>query len=122
MEIPEHSDIVHIGVVDEQTKFDGISGCEFLVNSSPFESLSMVLLEAWSLNKPVLVNEVAEVMVGQCRRSRGGLWYGSYKEFEINTRYLLEKSYTFTHMSSFVEEYYHWDIIRDKYLRILDDC
>ncbi len=122
MEIPEHSDIVHIGFVDERTKFDGIAGCEFLVNSSPFESLSMVLLEAWSLNKPVLVNEVAEVMVGQCKRSRGGLWYGSYKEFEINTRYLLEKSYTFTHMSSFVEEHYHWDTIRDKYLRILDDC
>ncbi len=121
MKIPEHNDILHIGYVDEQTKFDGIAGCEFLVNSSPFESLSIVLLEAWSLNKPVLVNEKAKVMVAQCRRSRGGLWYGSYKEFEIITRYLLEKSYTFTHMSSFIEKNYHWDTIRDKFLRILDD-
>ncbi|RLA77265.1 MAG: glycosyltransferase family 1 protein [Epsilonproteobacteria bacterium] len=121
MEIPKHSDIIHIGFVDKQTKFDGIAGCEFLVNSSASESLSMVLLEAWSLNRPVLVNEKSEVMVGQCRRSQGGLWYGSYKEFEINTRYLLEKSYIFTDMSSFVEEHYHWDIIRDKFLRILDD-
>ncbi len=119
IEIPEHKDIIHLGFVDEETKFAAIEGCEFLVNPSPFESLSMVLLEAWSLNKPVLVNADAKVMVGQCQRSHGGLWYEDYEAFEKNTLFLLEKPYTFKHMKEWVDENYGWDVIREKFLRLV---
>lgn len=47
--VPEHPDIVALGFVDEQDKFDGISGARFLVLPSKFESLSIVVLEAFSL-------------------------------------------------------------------------
>lgn len=121
IDIPKHKDIIHLGFIDEQTKFDAIDGCEFLINSSPFESLSMVLLEAWSLNKPVLVTAKAEVMVGQCQRSKGGLWYKDYEEFKNNTFYLLEKSFEFRDMKKFVDDNYSWEVIRDKYKRITND-
>jgi len=120
IEIPQHKDIIHLGFIDDQTKFDAIDGCEFLVNSSPFESLSMVLLEAWSLNKPVLVNAKAEVMVGQCKRSQGGLWYNNYEEFTTNTLYLIKNSFKFKNMKQFIDDNYSWDIIREKYLKVID--
>lgn len=81
MAIPTHPDIVSLGFVSEETKWDALAACDALVMPSPNESLSMVLLEAWSVGKPVVVNGRCEVLVGQCRRSNGGLWYESYEEW-----------------------------------------
>ena len=75
IDIPSHPDIRHLGFVSEEDKYNAIAGAELLVNSSLFESLSIVIMEAWSLGIPVLVNGRSTVMVGQCTRSNGGLWY-----------------------------------------------
>ena len=82
MPIPEHPAIVHAGFVPESTKLKAIAESHAVVIPSPFESLSMVALEAWTLGKPVLVNGDCDVLRGQCRRSQGGLWYTSHAEFE----------------------------------------
>jgi glycosyltransferase involved in cell wall biosynthesis len=81
MPIPAHPDIFALGFVSEQTKWDALAACEALVMPSVNESLSMVLLEAWSVGKPVIVNGRCDVLVGQCRRSNGGLWYSNYEEW-----------------------------------------
>ena len=120
MEIPKHPEIIELGFIDDQTKFNALEGCEFLVNPSPYESLSMVLLEAWSLNKPVLVNAAAEVMVGQCKRSNSGLWYANYDEFRECVNYLLIHRDIARGGSTFVQENYSWNVIRDKYRLILE--
>lgn len=82
MTIPKHPAIIKLGYVDDKEKWDALSGCEWLVNPSPYESLSIVLLEAWSVRRPVLVTEKCQVLVNQCRHSQGGLWYNGYNEFE----------------------------------------
>lgn len=69
MPIPEHPDIIPLGFVSEQIKWDALAGCEILIMPSPFESLSIVLLEAWAVQKPVLVNASCGVLVGQCRKA-----------------------------------------------------
>jgi glycosyltransferase involved in cell wall biosynthesis len=81
MQIDEGRGIRLLGFVSENDKWSALAACEVLVMPSPYESLSMALLEAWSLRKPVLVNAASEVLVGQCRRSQGGLWYASTDEF-----------------------------------------
>jgi glycosyltransferase involved in cell wall biosynthesis len=81
--IPKHDDIVMVGQVDEQAKWDALSACDALVMPSQFESLSLVLLEAWACGKPVVVNARSSVLVGQCRRAQGGVWYDCYEEFEV---------------------------------------
>jgi glycosyltransferase involved in cell wall biosynthesis len=81
--IPSHRDIIAVGQVDERTKWDALSACDLLVMPSQYESLSLVLLEAWACAKPVLVNARSSVLVGQCRRAQGGIWYDSYEEFEV---------------------------------------
>jgi glycosyltransferase involved in cell wall biosynthesis len=81
MPVPAHPDIITLGFVSEQTKWDGLAACDAMVMPSVNESLSMVLLEAWSVGKPVMVNGRCDVLVGQCRRSNGGLWYSNYEEW-----------------------------------------
>ena len=121
MDIPDHPDIISLGYVDEQTKFDALAACDWLVNPSPYESLSIVLLEAWSVGTPVLVTGKADVLVGQCRRSNGGLWYRDFEEFShiiLNTGkkigdILGEQG------EKFVAEHYSWRDIESKYLALL---
>jgi glycosyltransferase involved in cell wall biosynthesis len=48
---------------------------------SPFESLSIVLLEAWNHGLPALVNGHCKVLKGQVRRANGGLYFRSSAEF-----------------------------------------
>jgi glycosyltransferase involved in cell wall biosynthesis len=58
---------------------------------SPYESLSLVLLEAWALGAPVLANGRCRVLRGQCLRSGGGLAYLGYEEFAAAAGLLLER-------------------------------
>ena len=79
--IPNHPRIRHLGFVADQDKFDAIAAAEALVMPSPYESLSMVALEAWALGRPVLASARCDVLVGQCLRSNAGLYYEDAREF-----------------------------------------
>ncbi len=122
MEIPSHPDIIPLGFVDEQTKWDALAACELLVMPSPYESLSIVLLEAWTLGKPVLVNGHCEVLVGQCRRANGGLWYENFGEFAIGLRTLQDDALSQclgAQGKQFVEQQYTWPRIESCYVDLL---
>jgi glycosyltransferase involved in cell wall biosynthesis len=81
MNIPKAPGVYATGYIEEDLKFDAIAGAEFLIMPSHLESLSIALLEAWSLSRPVLVNAESAVLVGQTRRANAGITYGSTKEF-----------------------------------------
>lgn len=117
--LPKSYNLKEIGFIDEETKFDAIQGCELLVNSSAYESLSMVLLEAWSLNRPVLVNGISEVMVGQTKRSGGGRSYLGYESFEKELKGMLDENKYYDFLDKFVENEYSWDVIEKKFIKLL---
>lgn len=75
MPVPKRSDIISLGFVSEEEKYDVLSGCELLVLPSLYESLSIVVLDAMAHSKPVLVNGSCEVLKGHCLRSEGGLYF-----------------------------------------------
>lgn len=80
--IPESEYIMHLGFVDKVTKFNLIKQSVFLFQPSRFESLSMVLLEAFSMGKPVLVHQDCEVMKDHVDQSGGGYYYNDYAGFK----------------------------------------
>ena len=89
-----------------------------------YESLSMVTLEAWAMEKPVLANAHCDVLKGQCLRSNAGLFYENYGEFHEGLRLLLESPELRRAMGingrRYFTENYTWDVIEKKYLNILD--
>lgn len=124
IDIPEHPRIKFLGFIQDEDKFDALTGAEFLVIPSQFESLSMVTLEAWAVGKPVVANGRTEVLQGQCRRSNAGLWYTNYDEFKEVMLLLSENEQLKEIMGhngrAFFETHYSWPVIEDKYLKVLD--
>ncbi len=124
MKIPKHPDIIPLGFVSEQDKFNGIKASKLLVMPSKYESLSIVLLESWLCDNPVLVNGKCDVLKGQCIRSNGGLYYTNYDEFRECLNLLLGSSQLREKMGKngrrYVEKNYSWDIVESKYLKLLE--
>jgi glycosyltransferase involved in cell wall biosynthesis len=120
--LPDLPKIRYLGFVSEKEKFDLLAGSEFLVIPSQFESLSMVALEAWAMGKPVLANGRTEVLRGQCRRSRAGLWYRDYEEFREVVGLLENDASLCSSLGQngklFFSRNYSWPEIERKYLQI----
>ena len=88
MTIPAHPRIRALGYVSDEVRRALLARAHLLVVPSLFESLSIVLLEAWNHGVPALVNGGCKVLVGQVRRSNGGLFYRSQAEFTEALTYL----------------------------------
>lgn len=116
--IPEHKDIISLGFVSDEDKFDGISGSEFLLLPSRFESLSIVVLEAFALHRPVVVNGECEVLKAHCEQSQGGLYYLNDNDFKRNVSSLLQNRELQKQMGdygyAYVQEKYSWNRIIGK--------
>jgi glycosyltransferase involved in cell wall biosynthesis len=80
--MPPHPDIFITGFVAEPSKRAAMGGALALVQPSYFESFSLVLVEAWALGKPALVQGRCDVLDGHARRSGGGIPYRGFAEFE----------------------------------------
>lgn len=121
MPVPFHDDVIHLGFIDDEQKWDAMAACAWLVMPSPHESLSMVLLEAWAAARPAIVTAEAEVLVGQCRRANGGLWYRDWEEFESILRFTDDATMTALGAQGqrFVAEQYSWERVTSDYLRLL---
>ena len=125
LRIPAHPRIRHLGYVTDDDKFNAIAAAELLVMPSPYESLSMVALEAWALGRPVLASSKCDVLVGQCLRSNGGLYYEDAREFAGALDRLLSDR-PMSHAlgengRAYFARHYSWPVIERKYLGMFDE-
>ena len=118
IKVPKADDIISLGFVSEEDKFNAIAASEFLVLPSRFESLSIVVLEALKLRRPALVTAGCNVLVGHCRRSNAALYYNGYYEFEGCIDYLLSHEDECRAMGEngvkYVDTNYSWKNIVDR--------
>jgi len=118
MPIPDHPRIRALGFVDEAVREALLSKARALMMPSPYESLSMVLLEAWNHGLPALVNARCKVLRGQVERANGGLYYGNAVEFVSALDYLLDHADAARQLGrqglAYVDRQYRWPIVLDK--------
>jgi glycosyltransferase involved in cell wall biosynthesis len=121
---PEHPDIVVTGTVSESDKWDILAGAEVMVNPSAYESFSLVLLEAWTVGTPVLVNASCAATMEHCRRSGGGLWFESFRSFEVTVERLTTdgdlRSALGAAGNRYTSRYFRWPSIIDRYTGFLE--
>jgi glycosyltransferase involved in cell wall biosynthesis len=81
LRLPQAPWLHAVGYVSEDAKHEALAGAEVVIVPSPYESLGFSQLEAWAHGKPTLANAASPVLVGQSRRSGGGLWYRDADEY-----------------------------------------
>jgi glycosyltransferase involved in cell wall biosynthesis len=115
MRIPEHPKIRPLGYVSNEVREALLAGAQALIVPSPYESLSIVLLEAWNHGIPALVNGRCRVLDGQVRRANGGLSFRSALEFDEALTYLLthpaERAAMGRQGLAYVEREYRWPVV-----------
>jgi len=116
--IPDHPKIRHLGFVTDQEKYALLAGCGILIMPSAYESLSIIVLEAWAMGRPVLVNAQCRVLEGQCVRSGGGLFYRGYAEFAPSLRLLVEREDLRASLGRagrrYVAREYDWNVVEER--------
>jgi len=120
MPLPAHPRIVSFGYVSEAVKAAALAEASLLIQPSPFESLSLVLLEAWLAERAVLVNGRCEVLRRQVVEAGGGLYYETFAELRECLIRLLSRPAECRQFGragrTFVEQHYTWPLIEQQYL------
>jgi len=123
--IPAHPRIRALGYVSDQARDALLCGAKALVVPSPYESLSIVLLEAWNRGVPALVNAHCAVLKGQVRRGNGGLFYRSQREFAEGLGYLLTHEAERVHFGrqgrAYVDREYRWPTVLGRVEALLEE-
>lgn len=119
----DHPDILVTGPISEELKWSALRGAGALISPSPFESFSLVLLEAWSVGCPVIVNGRCLTTVEHARRSGAGLWFDGFGTFEAVLRRVLGDSALQSLLVAaglqYVEQHYTWPAVMERYDRFL---
>jgi glycosyltransferase involved in cell wall biosynthesis len=102
-----------------------LSHARALIVPSPYESLSIVLLEAWNHATPALVNAHCKVLQGQVRRASGGLYYRSSREFQEAMGWLLANDAGRRELGArglaYVNREYRWPTVLERVESLLQE-
>jgi glycosyltransferase involved in cell wall biosynthesis len=124
MALPEEPWVRFAGQLSEQERFAALEAATVVVVPSPYESLSILALEAFAVGTPVLVNARSEVLVEHCRRSNAGLYYADRDEFVECLKLMMTNDRLRRALGRNGKEYvrrnYRWDLVISKYERLFN--
>jgi glycosyltransferase involved in cell wall biosynthesis len=123
MQIPEVPWVRFAGLLSERERLQALEAATIVVVPSPFESLSLLALEAMAVGTPILCNGRSEVLVEHCLESDAGLFYTDRDEFIECASLMLADERLRRSMGRNGKEYikrnYRWDVILAKYDRLI---
>ena len=123
MQIPEVPWVRFAGLLSERERLSALEAATIVVVPSPFESLSLLALEAMAVGTPVLCNARSEVLVEHCLKGNAGLFYADRDEFIEATQLLLVDERLRRAMGrngkDYIKRNYRWDVIMAKYDRLI---
>jgi glycosyltransferase involved in cell wall biosynthesis len=113
----------YLGYLSDEDKRAALFGAEVVLCPSPYESLSIVLLEAFALGRPALVNARSPVLLDHAREAGGGLFYEDGDEFVEALALLLREGELREAMGAsgraYVREHYRWDAVLARYRALI---
>ncbi len=122
MSLPEDPRVRFAGLLSDRERVQALEAATVVVCPSPYESLSLLALEAMSAGTPILVNARSEVLVEHCVRSNAGLYYATRDEFIECLKLLTGDTQLRAAMGrngrDYVRQNYRWDVVLAKYERV----
>jgi glycosyltransferase involved in cell wall biosynthesis len=122
MRVPEEPFINFAGLLSDRERLQALEAATVVMCPSPYESLSLLALEALSVGTPVLVNGRSPVLVEHCVRSNGGLYYAEGDEFVECLKLLVSddglRAALGRNGREYVRRNYRWDVVLGKYERV----
>ena len=113
------SEVIDLGFVDRADKYDACAASLCLCQPSTHESFSIVIMESWLAQRPVLVHEGCDVTTAFAKESNSGLYFNDYFDFEGAVKFYLQNPETAAQMGKTGREYvlnrFTWDVITKKY-------
>ena len=123
MPLPEDPKVNFAGLLSERERLQALEAATVVVVPSPFESLSLLALEAFAVGTPVLANARSDVLVDHCQRGNAGLYYADGDEFIECLALLVADEPLRAAMGrngrDYVRRHYRWDVILGKYERMI---
>jgi glycosyltransferase involved in cell wall biosynthesis len=122
MPLPDEPFIRFAGRLSDQERMQALEAATVVVVPSPYESLSLLALEAFAMGTPILANARSEVLVEHCLKSNAGLYYADRYEFAECLKLLVADHRLRAAMGAngrdYVRNNYRWDVIIGKYERM----
>jgi glycosyltransferase involved in cell wall biosynthesis len=122
MPLPEVPYVRFAGLLSDQERLQAMEAATVVVCPSPYESLSLLALEAMSVGTPVLANARSAVLVEHCLRSNGGLFYAGQDEFLECLTLLVGDARLRAALGAngreYIRHHYRWDVVLGKYERL----
>ena len=121
--LPAEPGLRRVGWVDDVERWDALAGATAVVVPSRLESLGLLVLEAWAVGTPVLVNAGSEVLSAQVARAGGGLTFGSPAEFAAAALRLLDDPAGARALGTagrdYVGRHHRWQDVHARLLRLV---
>jgi glycosyltransferase involved in cell wall biosynthesis len=122
MSLPEDPHVRFAGLLSDGERVQALEAATVVACPSPYESLSLLALEALSVGTPILANARSEVLIEHCVRSNGGLYYANQDEFVGCLKLLTGDANLRAAMGrngrDYVRRNYRWDVVLGKYERV----
>jgi glycosyltransferase involved in cell wall biosynthesis len=122
MSLPEEPFVRFAGLLSDRERLQALEAATIVTVPSPYESLSLLALEALSVGTPILANARSAVLVEHCVRSNGGLYYADRDEFVECLKLLMSDDRLRQALGrngrDYVRRNYRWDVVLGKYERI----
>lgn len=124
VELPKgfEGEILDLGFVDIQDKYDAYAAAELLCQPSHNESFSYVIMESWLMGRPVLVHADCAVTKNFAVSAKGGLYFKNYGEFEGCVNYIRMNQEKAAQMGrnggAFVRNNFGWSTVLGKYHQV----
>lgn len=121
----ERQDVLYTGFVSDEEKMIILQHAKIVINPSKFESLSLILLEAMSQGKPMIVNGKCDVLKEHCVNSDyAALYYTGKRDF-IAKLYKLDVSESLRlamgkKATEYVRKNYDWSVILKRLKNIIE--
>jgi glycosyltransferase involved in cell wall biosynthesis len=122
MALPEEPFIRFAGLLSDRERLLALEAATVVVCPSPFESLSLLALEAFSVGSPILANARSEVLVEHCVKGNAGLYYADRDEFVECLKLLVNDTSLRAALGQngrdYVRRQYRWEVVLGKYERV----